>query len=142
VFLFILADPDYWPLGHLPFWKGFMVSEVLQHRLVMPLIVAFACYEWMVRTGRTRSPRAALVFPLVCAVGGAVLITHTHSLTNYKEELLAELSHIPIALLGIAAGWSRWLEIRLPEGPKRWLSWVWPVCFLAIGLCLLNYRES
>jgi len=142
VFLFFMADVDYWPLGSLPFWRGFMVAEVLQHRLVLPLLVAFGWYEWRVRTGRTSSPRAALVFPMVCALGGVVLMTHTHSLTNFKEELLAELSHIPIALLGIVAGWSRWLELRLPGGKKQWPSWVWPFCVVMVGLILLNYRES
>jgi putative copper resistance protein D len=142
VFLFFLADVDYWPLGPLSFWKGFAVSEVFQHRLILPLIVAFAWYEWRVRTGRKVSPRASLVFPLVCALGGAVLITHTHSLTNYREQLLAELSHIPIALLGILAGWSRWLELRGPVRSRSWLSWIWPFCFVLVGLWLLNYRES
>ncbi len=142
VFLFFMADVDYWPLGPLPFWKGFAVAEVFQHRLVLPLIIAFAWYEWRIRIGKSHSPRAALVFPLVCALGGAVLITHTHSLTNYKEQLLAELSHIPIALFGIVAGWSRWLELRGPEGAKKWLSWIWPICFVLIGFWLLNYRES
>jgi copper resistance protein D len=142
VFLFFMADIDYWPLGPLPFWRGFTVAEVLQHRLVLPLIIAFAWYEWRVRTGRTASPRAALVFPMACALGGAVLITHTHSLTNVREELLAELSHIPIALLGIVAGWSRWLELRGPAGMRKWLSWVWPFCFALVGLFLINYREG
>ncbi len=141
VFLFFMADIDYWPLGPLPFWRGFTVAEVLQHRLILPLIVAFAWFEWRVRTGRTVSPRAALVFPMACALGGAVLITHTHSLTNYREELLAELSHIPIAILGIVAGWSRWLELRGPASSRRWLSWIWPFCFTLVGLILLNYSE-
>jgi len=142
IFIFFMADADYWPLGHLSFWSGFTVSEVLQHRLILPLVVAFAWFEWRIRTGAMVSPKAALVFPMVCALGGAVLMTHTHSLTNYREELLAELSHIPIALLGIVAGWTRWLELRLPEGTKPWLSWIWPFCFALVGLLLLNYREA
>lgn len=92
--------------------------------------------------GRARSPYAALVFPLVCAAGGALLLTHTHSLNNIREELLAELSHIPIAILGVTAGWARWLELRLSSGPKRFLSWIWPLCFVLIGAVLLAYRES
>jgi copper resistance protein D len=142
IFIFFMADADYWPLGSIPFWKGFAVSEVLQHRLILPLVLAFAWFEWRVRTGRAKSPRAALVFPLVCALGGAILLTHTHSLNNAREDLLAELSHIPIALLGVIAGWSRWLELRLPEGPRKSLSWLWPICFALIGAWLLNYRES
>ena len=54
-------------------------------------------------------------FPLLCAAGGALLLTHNHSIGNIKEELLAEMSHAPIALLGATAGCSRWLELRLPD---------------------------
>ena len=86
--------------------------------------------------------RAGLVFPLVCAVGGALLLTHSHSLGNVKEEFLAELSHIPLALFAVMAGWSRWLEIRLPLHPTRVLPWIWPTCFTLIGAVLLLYREA
>ena len=70
VFLFFRADPENWPLGPRSFWQSFMVAEVLQHRLFVLLISAFAVFEWGVATGRISSQRAALVFPLVCAVGG------------------------------------------------------------------------
>jgi copper resistance protein D len=70
------------------------------------------------------------------------LLTHSHSLINVKEEFLAELSHIPLAILAVAAGWSRWLEIRLPPERSRGFAWTWPVCFPLIGAVLLNYRES
>jgi putative copper resistance protein D len=142
VFLFLLADVEYWPLGPVPFWRGFLVSEALQHRLAVLLIVAFAFYERQVQTGRATAPATALVFPFVCFLGGALLLTHSHSLNNPRDELLAELSHVPIAILGVAAGWSRWLELRLPGGPRRALSWVWPVCFVLVGVILLIYRES
>ena len=59
-----------------------------------------------------------------------------------KEELLAELTHVPLALLGSITGWARWLEISLNEEDRRIPSWIWPVCFTLIGLLLLDYRES
>jgi putative copper resistance protein D len=87
--------------------------------------------------------RAGLVFPVVCVAGGALLLTHSHSLGNIKEEFLAELSHIPLALLAVMAGWSRWLELRLGPGQFRAVArWIWPVCFVLIGAILLNYREA
>ena len=53
------------------------------------------------------------------------------------------MSHAPIALLGATAGWSRWLELRLPDQKEsRFASYVWPVCLMLVGLVLLNYRES
>ena len=142
VFLFLLADAEYWPLGPVPFWRGFLVAEALQHRLAVLLIVAFALFERRVQTGSAASPATALVFPFVCFLGGALLLTHSHSLNNPKNELFVELSHASIAILGVAAGWSRWLELRLPDGPRRALSWVWPVCFVLVGVLLLDYRES
>jgi putative copper resistance protein D len=141
VFLFLRADPENWPLGPRSFWQSFAVAEVLQHRLFVLLITAFAVFEWGVVTGRMSSARAALVFPAVCAVGGAVLLTHAHPLGNIKEELLSELSHIPIAIFAVIAGWSRWLELRVPGPPRQIAAWIWPACFVLIGTVLLNYRE-
>ncbi len=142
VFLFLLADAEYWPLGPVPFWRGFLVAEALQHRLAVLLIVAFAVFERRVQTGSAASPATALVFPFVCFLGGALLLTHSHSLNNPKNELLVELSHASIAILGVAAGWSRWLELRLPDGPRRAISWIWPICLILVGALLLDYRES
>lgn len=140
-FIFLRADPENWPLGPRGFWESFAVAEVAQHRFYALLIVFFAVFEWSVQTGRIRSQWPALVFPLLCAIGGALLMTHTHSLGNFKEELLAEMSHTPIAIAGLCAGWARWLEIRLPEPPK-YLGWIWPSCLMAAGLILILYRES
>ena len=141
-FIFLRADPENWPLGPRSFWQSFAVAEVLQHRLFVVLIIAFAVFEWGVATKRISSQKAALVFPGVCAVGGALLLTHSHALGNIKEELLAELSHVPLAILAVVAGWTRWLELRVPGRTKRVLVWIWPVCFVLIGLVLLNYREA
>ena len=141
-FLFLRADPENWPLGPRGFWESFQVAEVAQHRLFVVLIVAFGVFEWAVRNARLPAGAAGLVFPLVCAVGGALLLTHSHSLGNLKEEFLAELSHTLLAILAVMAGWSRWLELRLPSHRGRMLGRVWPVCFILIGAILLNYREG
>jgi putative copper resistance protein D len=142
VFLFLRADDNYWPLGPEPFWRGFLVPDVLQHRAFTLLIAAFAVFEWRVQTGRASRPWMPFVFPLVCAGGGALLLTHSHALANVKEEQLMELSHIGIAILGIAAGWSRWLQLRLPAEDARLPARIWPACFLLVGILLLIYRES
>jgi putative copper resistance protein D len=142
VFLLVRSDSENWPLGPRGFWESFQVAEVAQHRVFVLLIVAFAVFEWAVQSNRIAPRRAALVFPLVCATGGALLMTHSHSLGNVKEEFLAELSHIPLAILAIVAGWSRWLELRLPGIRTRVAAWAWPVCFVLIGAVLILYRES
>lgn len=140
VFIVLRGDPESWPLGPRPFWASMVVPDILQHRFYALLILAFAVFEWGNQTSRWHS---RWVFPLLCAAGGALLLTHNHSVGNIKEELLAEMSHTPIALLGATAGWSRWLELRLPDQKEsRLASYVWPVCLMLVGLVLLNYRES
>jgi putative copper resistance protein D len=141
-FLFLRSDAENWPLGPRGFWESFRVAEVAQHRLFVLLIIAFGVFEWAVRNAHLPAGAASLVFPLVCAVGGALLLTHSHSLGNLKEEFLAELSHTLLAILAVMAGWSRWLELRLTEHRGRILGRVWPACFILIGAILLNYREA
>jgi putative copper resistance protein D len=144
LFLFLRSDPESWPLGPNGFWESFASSDVLQHRIAVILVIMFAIFQWRVETNRLQSQFAALVFPAVCALGGVTLLTHTHPLSNVKEQLLIELSHTPIAILAVIAGWSRWLELRLPEPvrERKCLAWVWPVCFIMIGLILIDYHET
>jgi putative copper resistance protein D len=140
-FLFLRSDPETWPLGDEGLWESLRDPEVVQHRIFVLLIIAFAIFEWRVRTGRAKSPKAAYVFPLITAAGGLLLLTHSHALANVKEQLLIEWTHLPLALLGITAGWARWLELRL-DPPQRWLpAWIWPICFTLIGPLLIFYRE-
>jgi copper resistance protein D len=141
-FLFLRSDPETWPLGDIGLLESLRDPEVVQHRLFVILIIGFAIFEWRVRTGRTASSRAALVFPLVTALGGTLLLAHSHAVINAKEQLLIELSHVPLALLGVAAGWARWLELRLDPPIGRIAAWIWPVCLVLVGLVLLNYREA
>ncbi len=146
VFLFLRSDPEVWPLGE----EGILVSlrdvEVLQHRMFVALTFVFAIFEWRVRTGRTHSPWAPLVFPLICAAGGALLFTHSHAVANVKDQLLIELTHTPLALAAVVAGWARWLDLRLdPVANRRTravAAWTWPVCLTLIGVILLLYREA
>jgi putative copper resistance protein D len=143
MFIVLRADAASWPLGPQPFWASFAFPDVLEHRLYAVLITCFAIFEWAVATGRWRSPRAAYVFPLLCAAGGAALLTHSHGLSNVKDEMLAELAHTPIAVMGATAGSARWLQLRLPgTRAARIAGLLWPVCLALSGLFLLDYRES
>ena len=142
VFLLLRSDPEVWPLGREDFIAAFRDVEVVQHRIFVVLILVFAAFEWSVQTGRLRSRRAALVFPLMVAAGGALLLTHSHQIANVKDAELIELTHMPLALAGIAAGWARWLELRLPGRGGRIAGWIWPVCFILVGVILLWYREA
>ena len=141
IFIFLRGDPECWPLGPKSFWATWADPEIAQHRLAAILCVAFAIFELRVRRKPSKEGFLPLVFPLICAVGAALLLTHSHGTQNVREETLAELSHTPMAVVGVMAGWSRWLELRLPKEDRGYASWIWPVCFVVIGAALLNYRE-
>ncbi|MEK8036662.1 MAG: copper resistance protein CopD, partial [candidate division NC10 bacterium] len=91
---------------------------------------------------RLNRPRWRLAFPLRCATGGAVLLTHSHAMFNLKSEFLAEVSHAPMGIFAVLMGWGRWIELRLPEAESRAPGWVWSLSFLLIGAILLSYREA
>lgn len=142
IFIFLRGDPECWPLGPKSFWSTFADPEIFQHRAAALLCVAFAIFELRVRRNPSQQGVLPLIFPVICAVGAALLLTHSHDSSNVREETMAELSHTPMAVLGVMAGWSRWLELRLPSSKERgYASWIWPVCFVLIGAGLLNYRE-
>lgn len=141
IFVFLQADTECWPVGWKGFWACWADPEVFQHRLAALLCVVFGVFEARRRKINKGHDSLALVFPFMSAIGGAVLLTHSHAISNVKQSLLAELSHVPMGVMGVCAGWARWLELRLPEKDRAIPSWVWPICFVLIGLTLLNYRE-
>ena len=140
-FLFVRNDPRAWPLGPAGFWESFLLPDVLQHRAFVVLIVAFAVFEWMVRTDRLARRPWGYVFPLLCALGGGLLLTHSHAMFNLKYEFLTEVTHAPLGVLGAFAGWGRWVELRLPEA-GRTPGWLATLCLTAVGLILVVYREA
>jgi copper resistance protein D len=143
VFILLRADPENWPLGPRPFWASFSAPDVLEHRAAALLILCFAAFECAVQAGKLRARWAAMIFPAMCALGAAILLTHNHAPSDMQEDLLASMSHTPIALLGASAGWGRWLELRLPPGrASKIAGYVWPLFLSAAGLVLLNYRET
>jgi copper resistance protein D len=143
VFILLRADPENWPLGPRPFWESFFAPDVLQHRAAAALILAFAVFECAVQACWLRAAWARYAFPLMCAAGAALLLTHSHSSGDGKEEVLVLMSHAALALFGVTAGWARWLELRLPkeEGERRFAGYVWPVALMLVGMVLLDYRE-
>ncbi|HMH51070.1 MAG TPA: CopD family protein [Candidatus Acidoferrum sp.] len=140
-FLFARNDPRAWPLGPAGFWESMTLPDVLQHRAFVLLIVAFGIFEWAVRTGRLAPRPWSFVFPLLGAVGGGLLLTHSHAMFNLKDEFLTEVTHAPLGVLGAFMSWARWAELRLPDAGAA-AGWIWRVCLIAVGLLLLVYREG
>jgi copper resistance protein D len=140
-FMFVRNDPWAWPLGPLGVWESMWMPETLQHRTFVAIVCAFGIFQWAVATGRLPARPWAHVFPLLCAVGGGLLLTHSHDMFDLKAEFLIEVTHAPLGVLGAFVGWGRWLELRVPElGPAP--GWLWRVCLTLVGVLLVLYREG
>jgi copper resistance protein D len=141
-FLFLRSEAEGWPTGSLSLAESLRDPEFIQHKAFMVLMTAFAAFEWSVRNQVMRNGWAKYVFPLICALGGMMLLTHSHSIANVKELLLLEMTHMPLAVFAIWSGWTRWLELRLEDGPAKVIAgWLWPTFFCLTALTLLFYRE-
>ena len=141
VFLFLYASPEAWPIGREGFWGQLVVPTVLQHRLATPLVILLALFEWRVQVGGLGGTRWRFGFPILAVVGGALLLTHTHTGFPTREAFLIEVSHNLLGLLAVLVGAGRWLELRLQGAPGRLGGIVWRTCLMGIGFVLLFYRE-
>jgi putative copper resistance protein D len=141
-FLFVFAEPTVWPLGSEAFWGTLAVPGVLQHRLATTLVVGLAVAEWRVQVGRLSATHWRFAFPVLCVAGGAMLLTHSHSVLATRSEFLIELSHGVLGLLAVLIGVGRWLELRLAHPASRAAGVLWTVCLVAVGFVLLFYRET
>jgi len=135
-------DPEGWQTGRVGFWQQLLGLEVLQHRILLALTALLGLAEWRVRSGRNPSSRWRYVFPLVFIVAGTLLLSHAHEVNNAKSAFLMELTHLPMGLVVLVAGWARWLELRLPPVDGRRAGRLWGPALTALGLLLLLYREG
>jgi len=141
LFLLCVAEPTGWPLGKEEFWETLAAPDVLQHRFSTLLVIGLGIFEWRVRSGNLAQTRWRYAFPLLCGVGGALLLTHSHSVFAIKSAFLIEVSHNAIGVLALFMGGGRWLELKL-EGRERHIAAIfWPICLILVGMVLLFYRE-
>jgi putative copper resistance protein D len=138
----VIAEPTVWPLGPEPFFATLAVPEVLVHRLAAVLVIGLGLFEWRVRAGHLARTNGRYVFPLLCFAGGALMLTHSHSVFATKWAFLIEVSHNALGILAVLAGAARWLELRLPGRTARLAGAVWPVCLVLTGLVLVFYKET
>jgi putative copper resistance protein D len=140
-FLFLRSEAEGWPTGSLTLVESLRDPEFIQHKSFMVLMTGFAVFEWSVRNKVMRNDWAIYVFPVLSAVGGMMLLTHSHSIANVKDLLLMEMSHMPLAVFAIWSGWARWLELRLDGRAQIIAGRLWPVLFCMTAITLLLYRE-
>lgn len=121
IFLFFRSDAETWPLGPIGFWEStFSNGEVFQHRIATLLAFVLGVMEIRART-REESRKLQYVFPLLCAFGGILLLTHAHAEFELKSEFLIQSTHTTMGLLAVIMASGRWLELRLApaEGPAE-----------------------
>ncbi|MGH7312736.1 MAG: CopD family protein [Candidatus Rokuibacteriota bacterium] len=135
-------DPEGWQTGTVGFWEQLLDPEVLQHRILLVLTALFALSEWRVRSGRHPNSPWRFVFPLVCICGGVLLLAHVHEVNNAKTGFFMELTHLPLGLVALLAGWARWLELRLAPAEPSWSGRLWAPALIVFGLLLVFYREA
>jgi putative copper resistance protein D len=136
------VDPEGWQTGAVGFWEHLLSAEVVQHRLMVLLTAALGFAEWRVRSGRHPDSRWRYVFPVAGILSGVLLLAHVHELSDSKSAFFMEISHLPMGLLSLLAGWSRWLELRLPPAEAGGPGWIWGPAFAVFGLLLIQYREG
>jgi putative copper resistance protein D len=135
-------DPEGWQTGTVSFWTQLRDPEVVQHRLLLVLTALFGVAEWRVRSGRHPNSPLRYVFPVVCLGSAVLLVSHVHLVNDVKSGFYMEVSHLPLGLLSLLAGWARWLELRLPRAGSARVGRVWGPALLAFGLVLVLYREG
>ena len=136
------VDPEGWQTGAVGFWEHWKSPEVLQHRVLLGLTALLGIAEWRVRSGRHPASPWRYVFPVVTIASGILLLTHVHEVSNSRSLFFMELSHLPLGLLSLLAGWSRWLELRLPSDRRAASGRLWGPALAAFGLLLIFYRET
>ena len=142
-FLLLRSDPNAWPLSATQTFLGSLTDpEIVQHRVLALLPAALGLIEWLIQERRLTAPGWARAIPLLIAVGGGLLLAHAHPLIRMREAYLMEVTHLPLGLLAVLIGWTRWLELRLPASDRRIAAKIWPPALVVIGVLLIFYREG
>lgn len=148
VFLFFRSDAETWPLGPIGFWEStFGNGEVFQHRIATLVALILGLMEMRART----SPKAKdlqFIFPMLCAFGGVLLLTHAHAEFELKSEFLIQTTHTAMGLLAVTMAAGRWLELRLPltaagtiSSESKIAGFSAILAMFLIGMILMFYRE-
>ncbi len=139
ILIVIFANPDEWPLGPLGFVKSASNTEVVQHWMAALVMLGLGVFEWRARCLAPVGTKLAFVFPILCIVGGIVLLTHSHQVLELRREFLIQSTHVAMGFLGIIAGCSRWLELRLPGPQDRIAGHAMVLSLVLVALILLFY---
>ncbi len=139
ILVVIFANPDDWPLGPLGFMESARDAKVVQHWMAALVMLGLGVFEWRARRVAPVGTKLAFVFPILCIVGGLVLLTHSHQILELKREFLIQSTHVAMGFVGVIAGCSRWLQLRLPAPHDRIAGHVMVASLTLVALILLFY---
>jgi putative copper resistance protein D len=142
IFLFFRSDAETWPLGPIGFWEStFNNGEVLQHRIATLLVFVLGVMELRARMTRDQNSKLPLVFPILAAFGGLMLLTHSHVGFQAKSAFLIQVGHTAMGVFALILSCGRWLELKLDRPGKDIAGFVSVAALFQIGLILMFYRE-
>jgi len=142
IFLFFRSDAETWPLGPIGFWEStFNNGEVLQHRIATLLVFVLGSIELSARINRNANGKLALVFPILAAFGGLMLLTHSHIGFQPKSAFLIQVGHTTMGIFSLILACGRWLELKLDKPGKEIAGFISVAALFQIGLILMFYRE-
>ncbi|WP_447984257.1 copper resistance D family protein [Nitrospira sp. Nam74] len=145
IFLFLRSDAETWPLGPIGFWDStFRNGEVFQHRIATMLPFLLGSIELRART-HPETSNLPFLFPILCAFGGILLLSHAHAEFELKSEFLIQVVHTAMGMLAVIVAIGRWLELRLGSQIGSWegrIAGLTSVTSLfLIGVIMMFYRE-
>lgn len=145
IFLFFRSDAETWPLGPIGFWEStFRNGEVFQHRIATLMLFVLGTMELKARNN-PESRKLRFIFPVLCAFGGILLLTHAHAEFELKSEFLIQTTHTTMGLLAMILASGRWLELRMvsPEGYQEGqiAGFIGTAAMFLIGVIMIFYRE-
>jgi len=142
IFLFFRSDAETWPLGPIGFWEStFNNGEVLQHRIATLLVFVLGVIEIRARMQGNQNTRLPLVFPVLAAFGGLMLLTHSHIGFQAKSAFLIQVGHTTMGIFALILASGRWLELKLDKPGKDIAGFLSVAALFQMGLILMFYRE-
>ena len=141
VLIFFFSNPTEFPLGPLSFWESAQDAEVVQHWLGAFVAFGLGWVEWRARRGPWGSRDLRYIFPVLCIVGGIILLTHSHNIYELKQDFLTQSTHVAMGVLAVVIGCARWLELRSAPPQDRIAGLIAAGGMLLVGLILLFYVD-
>lgn len=142
VFILLRADAETWPNGTMGFWESMLENgEILQHRIATLLVFLLGIMELRARMSNHVDSKLPYVFPILCAVGGLMLLTHSHVGFQAKSAFLIQIGHTFMGLFALIMAIGRWLELKLDAPGKNIAGFISVFAFFQIGMILIFYQE-